>query len=77
MKPLFLDMPSVSTVTGCSQSTVQRMVRKGQFPSPRKLSDQRVGWLTREVEEWAECRPVSSCLPPENCQDGQGGLRVA
>lgn len=42
------------------------MVRDGEFPAPRKLSGRRVGWLTREVEEWAETRPVSDQLPPEN-----------
>jgi len=77
MKPLFLDMPTVIATIGCGQSTIQKMVREDKFPKPRQLSDQRVGWLTREIEEWAESRPVSSCLPPVNCQVGRGGLQAA
>ena len=32
----------------------------------RQLSGQRVGWLVREVQEWAESRPVSNLPPPPN-----------
>jgi hypothetical protein len=45
---------------------VQRLVREGEFPRPRQLSERRVGWLVREIEEWAETRPLSDQLPPEN-----------
>jgi len=45
---------------------VQALVRAGEFPPPRKISSRRVGWLLREVEEWAEARPVSDLLPPAN-----------
>ncbi|WP_422085424.1 helix-turn-helix transcriptional regulator [Variovorax sp.] len=41
-------------------------MREGAFPKPRVLSGRRVGWLLREVEEWAESRPVSALLPPKN-----------
>ena len=30
------------------------------------VSGQRVGWLVREVQEWAESRPVSNLPPPPN-----------
>lgn len=48
---------------GLSVPTVKELVRKGQFPAPRALSARRVGWLRREVDEWAESRPVSTMLP--------------
>ena len=32
----------------------------------RQLSGQRVGWLVREVQEWAESRTVSNLPPPPN-----------
>jgi prophage regulatory protein len=73
MKPLFLDLPGVISVIGVSESTVQKMVRMDQFPKPRLMSNRRVGWLVREIEEWAESRPIADLLPPVNCQVGRGG----
>lgn len=45
---------------------MQKLVRETDFPKPRKISSNRVGWLVREVTEWAKLRPVSD-LPPPNC----------
>ena len=64
--PLFLDLPTVAEVVALSISTVQELVRQGQFPQPRQTSGRRVGWLVREVQEWAESRPASTLLPPPN-----------
>ncbi len=66
LAPIFLDLPAVAEVVALSVSTVQELVRQGQFPAPRQLSGRRVGWLVREVTEWAESRPVSNLPPPHN-----------
>jgi prophage regulatory protein len=66
VKPLYLELEAAAASICLSPSTLQRMVREGAFPAPRQLSGRRVGWLTREVEEWAEARPVADQLPPEN-----------
>jgi prophage regulatory protein len=66
MKPIFLSLPQVAEVLTLSTATIQKMVREKQFPLPRKLSSCRVGWLLREVEAWAEDRPVSDLPPPPN-----------
>ncbi len=66
MKPIYLDLPKVCEAVAMAEATVQRLVREGEFPRPRRLSGRRVGWLVREIEEWAESRPVSDLLPPEN-----------
>jgi prophage regulatory protein len=64
--PIIMDLPTVAEVLMLSESTVQLLVRQGEFPQPRQLSGRRVGWLVREVTEWAESRPVSQLLPPPN-----------
>lgn len=64
--PIFLDLQTLADVLALSVSTTQDLVRKGQFPQPRQLSGRRVGWLLREVQEWAEARPVSMLPPPPN-----------
>lgn len=66
LKRIFLDLPAVAEVVALSESTVQELVRLGQFPQPRQTSGRRVGWLMREVEEWAESRPTSALPPPPN-----------
>lgn len=65
-QPLYLDLQSVAAALCVSPSTVQNLVRAGDFPQPRKLSGNRVGWLMRELTEWSEARPVSDIPPPPN-----------
>lgn len=71
VQPIFLDLPTVAQVVSLSESAVQGLVRKGEFPQPRQLSDRRVGWLMPEVQQWAESRPVSQILPPQNTGVGR------
>jgi prophage regulatory protein len=66
MKPIYMELPQVSNALTLAEATIQRMVREGAFPKPRQLSGRRVGWLVREIEEWAEARPVSDLPPPPN-----------
>jgi prophage regulatory protein len=64
--PLYLDLPAVAATVSLSEPSIQRLVRENSFPAPRELSNRRVAWLYREVEEWAEQRPIANNLPPEN-----------
>lgn len=66
LKPIYLDLLAVSVAVTLAEATIQKMVREGEFPAPRQISGRRVAWLVRELEEWAEGRPVSQLLPPPN-----------
>lgn len=66
MKPIYLELEAVASAVALAATTIQRLVRDGEFPKPRQLSGRRVGWLVREIEEWAEGRPVSDLPPPQN-----------
>ncbi len=66
VKPLYVDLPTVATMVALSEASVQRQVREKDFPPPRVVSPRRVAWLVREVEQWAEARPISDLLPPPN-----------
>ncbi len=66
IRPISVDLPTAAAIVGLSESTWQALVREGKAPKPRQLSDRRVGWLVRELEEWVEGRPASELLPPEN-----------
>lgn len=63
---IYLDLQSVAAAISLSETSVQQLVREDVFPKPRKISARRVGWLLREVQEWAEARPVSDLPPPPN-----------
>lgn len=65
-RPIYLDKPAVAEFVALSETTIEKLVRENGFPKPRVLSGRRVAWLVREVEEWAESRPVSDLLPPPN-----------
>lgn len=65
-RPIYLDKPAVAECVALSETTIEKLVRQDEFPKPRVLSGRRVAWLLREVEEWAESRPVSDLLPPRN-----------
>ncbi len=66
LKPAYLDRDSAAAFVSLSVNALERMVASRDFPQPRQLTSRRVGWLVREVEEWAESRPVSSNLPVAN-----------
>lgn len=66
LRPIYINLENTATMVALSITTVQTLVRKGEFPKPRQLSGGRVGWLVREVEAWAEARPVSELPPPPN-----------
>lgn len=66
VKRIYVDLPEVASMVTLGETTIQRMVREEDFPKPRQLSGRRVAWLLREVEAWAEERPVSELLPPAN-----------
>lgn len=67
IKPAYLDREHAAAFVSLSIPTMERMVARRQFPQPRQLTDKRVGWLVRELEEWSESRPESTNLPVENC----------
>ena len=67
IRPAYLDRESTASFVSLSVPVMERLVARRTFPLPRQISDKRVGWLVRELEEWCEGRPVSSNLPVPNC----------
>ena len=66
IRPAVLEQGDAARFLSLSVATVERLVRTGVLPKPRQLSEKRVGYLVRELEEWLEARPVSDLLPPKN-----------
>lgn len=53
---MILRLPVVAARTGLSRTTIYRKVRLGQFPRPRQLSIQCVGWIEADIEAWIRAR---------------------
>ncbi len=70
--PIYVDLPTVAALVSLSEASIQNLVRDDAFPKSRLLSGRRVGWLLREVNEWAEARPHSSLPPPPNTSAKKG-----
>ncbi len=43
---------AVVALTSLSATTIWRLVQKGDFPRPSKISPGRVGWSASAVQEW-------------------------
>ena len=44
--------------TGLSAVTIWRRIQVGDFPKPRQLTPNRVGWPEDEIKQWEDTRPV-------------------
>jgi prophage regulatory protein len=68
IKPVFVDADTAAAILSISKSTVEALGRDKDsgFPKVRRISAKRTGYLLREIEDWAETRPVSDLLPPPN-----------
>ena len=50
----FLTIKEVSNLLGISISTINRLVKKGDFPSKIKLSPGRKVFMKSQIDEWIE-----------------------
>jgi prophage regulatory protein len=56
----YLRAPEVCSRVALSRTTIWRLVRGGQFPAPRQLSPNAIGWLASEVDAWIATRAIHS-----------------
>ena len=50
----FLTIKEVSNLLGISVSTINRLIKKGEFPSKIKLSPGRKVFMKKEIEVWID-----------------------
>ncbi len=58
--PRLLPPPVIADRLGVNIRTLQRMVRSGDFPKPRQVSKQRIGFIEAEVSNWIASRPEAA-----------------
>lgn len=59
-----LNSAEVEDATTLSQSTIWRLERQGRFPKRFQLSDNRVGWLQPEINDWIVRRRLQGRRQP-------------
>ena len=52
----FLNIKEVSNLLGISISTINRLIKKGDFPSKIKLSPGRKVFMKFQINEWIESK---------------------
>ena len=52
----FLTIKEVSNLLGISISTINRLIKKGDFPSKIKLSPGRKVFMKYQIDEWIESK---------------------
>ncbi len=52
----FLNIIEVSNLLGISISTINRLVKKGDFPSKIKLSPGRKVFMKSQIDEWIKSK---------------------
>ena len=48
----FLTMKEVSDLLGISISTINRLIKKGEFPQKVKISPRRIVFMRTDIEDW-------------------------
>ena len=48
----FLTIKEVSNLIGLSVSTINRLVKKGEFPLKVKISPRRIVFMKYQIQEW-------------------------
>ena len=74
---LFASRERAADLLDVSERTLEGLVAAGEIPPPRKISKGRVGWLWRELVEFAESRPVSDLAPGPGRRSAQAGPKAA
>ena len=52
----FLNIKEVSELLRISVSTINRLIKNGDFPKKIKLSPRRMVFMKREIDEWIESK---------------------
>ena len=53
-------LPDVESMTGLKRSAIYTLIRGGEFPQPRKVTERATRWVESEVAKWCASRPVGT-----------------
>ena len=56
----FLTIKEVSELLGISVSTINRLIKNGDFPPKIKISQRRIVFMKREIDEWINSKKINN-----------------
>lgn len=69
-----LNLKQIKELTSLSVATIWRKERKGEFPSRRQITENRVGWVEEEILSWLNSRQQGVVAPSEERQNKKKSL---
>jgi prophage regulatory protein len=61
----FLCPAAVEALSSLSRTTIWRLVKRGDFPAPVRLSPGRIGWRRSSLATWMEGRDLCAAASAE------------
>ena len=55
----FLTIREVSELLGISISTINRLIKKGEFPPKVKITPRRIVFMKNEIDEWIKSKRIN------------------
>ena len=55
----FLNISEVSELLGISIPTINRLIKKGEFPSKVKISPRRMVFMKEQIKEWIDQKALT------------------
>ena len=55
----FLTIKEVSELLGISISTINRLVKEGDFPPKVKITPRRIVFMKKEIDEWIKSKRIN------------------
>ena len=52
----FFTIQEVSEFLGISTSTINRLIKKGDFPPKVKISPRRIVFMKKEIDDWIDAK---------------------
>ena len=70
-----LTIKEVTEICGISRSTIHRLMKRGLFPLPVRVSPRAVRWRKSDIDRWLATRPDVTILGPINTRKAYLGKR--
>ena len=61
-----LRIKDILEITGMSNSTIYEMIKSNEFPRPKRLGKRAVGWLSDDIKNWLDSRPLGGSWEDSN-----------
>lgn len=62
--PRLLSVRTVAGITGLCVSQIYKLVARGDFPKPLRVTARTTRWRADDVANWINSRPVGTTLSP-------------